>query len=200
MSKDNIRTTKEQKIGKYKLVFTSRQGWSGPVYYRYDLKKKNILGFYNSKLYTTTVKDTANCQIDFYKKGEIKYRTDKCKQTVEKLKFGQTKKKLIGDKQTIDISTVDFIEISNHPGQINTVETLRKRLTNEQAKIFINKWNNAKSNGHCKYIVLYWVDITFKNGAKRTFRINEKNIKEQNDVCFDLGDSNYITQLWALTE
>jgi hypothetical protein len=86
MSKDNIRTTSEQKIGKYKLVFTSRQGWTGPIYYRYDLKKKSVFGYYHSKLYTTLSRiDTGNCQIDFYKKQKLKYRADKCRQTVEKL-------------------------------------------------------------------------------------------------------------------
>lgn len=87
MSKDEIRTTNERQIGKYKLVFTSRQGWAGPVYYRYDLKKKTIFGHYHSKIYTTTaIKDTGNCQIEFYKNSEVKYRADKCKQTIEKLK------------------------------------------------------------------------------------------------------------------
>jgi hypothetical protein len=87
MSKDDIRTTSEQIIGKYKLVFTSRQGWAGPVYYRYDLKKKNIFGHYRSNIYTTMSRnDTGNCQINFYKKEKLKYRADKCKQTIEKLK------------------------------------------------------------------------------------------------------------------
>ena len=108
---------------------------------------------------------------------------------------GQTKS--IDDKQAIDLTTVDFIEIRNHSGQADTIQTIRKRLTNEQTKLFVDKWNTAKSNGPCKYIVLYWVDVTFKDKTKRTFRVNGKNIKEKNDQCFDLGDSKYIEQLWT---
>lgn len=111
---------------------------------------------------------------------------------------GQTKS--IGDKQAIDLATVDFIEIRNHSGQADTIQTIRKRLTTEQTKLFVDKWNIAKSNGPCKYIVLYWVDITFKDKTKRTFRVNGKNIKEKNDWCFDLSDSKYIEQLWTKTK
>jgi len=111
---------------------------------------------------------------------------------------GQTKS--FGDKKVIDLTSVDFIEIRNQSGQADTIQNLRKRLTNEQAKLFIDKWNNAKSNGLCKYIVLYWVDITMKDGTKRTFRINGKNIKESNDYCFDLGDNKYSETLWTMTK
>ena len=111
---------------------------------------------------------------------------------------GQTKS--FGAKKVIDLTTVDFIEIRNHSGQADTIQTVRKRLTNEQAKLFIDKWNNAKSNGPCKNIVLYWVDITMKDGTKRTFRINGKNIKESNDYCFDLGDNKYAETLWTMTK
>lgn len=111
---------------------------------------------------------------------------------------GQTK--FFVYKKVIDLTTVDFIEIRNQSGQAHTIQTLCKRLTNEQAKLFIDKWNNAKSNGPCKYIVLYLVDITMKDGTKRTFRINGKNIKESNDYCFDLGDKKYVETLWTMTK
>ncbi len=108
---------------------------------------------------------------------------------------GQTKTKSIGDKQTIDFTLVDFIEIRNQSGQTDTIKTVPKRLTNEQSKLFVDSWNNAKSNGPCKYIVLLWVDIKLKDGSTRTFRINGKNVKESNDWCYDLGDNAFITQL-----
>ena len=111
---------------------------------------------------------------------------------------GQSKS--IGNKQAIKLTTVDFIEIRNHSGQADTIKTIRKRLANEQTKLFVDKWNTAESNGPCKYIVLYWVDITFKDKTKRTFRVNGKNIKEKNDQCFDLGDSKYMEHLWTKTK
>ena len=110
---------------------------------------------------------------------------------------GQTKTKSIGDKQTVDFSLVDFIEIRNQSRQTDTIQTVPKRLTNEQSKMFVDSWNNAKSNGPCKYIVLFWVDIKLKDGSTRTFRINGKNVKESNDWCYDLGDNAFITQLMS---
>ena len=107
---------------------------------------------------------------------------------------GQTKS--IGDNQTIDFSAVEYIEIRNHSGQADTIQTIRKRLTIEQSKNFVERWNSAKSNGPCKYIVLFWVDIKFKDGTSRTFRINGKNIKEKNDYCFDIGDNKLIENLY----
>ena len=111
---------------------------------------------------------------------------------------GQTKS--IGAKQSIDLTTVDFIEIRKQSGQADTIQTNRKRLTNEQNILFVDKWNAGNSNGPCKFIVLYWVDITFKDKTKRTFRVNGKNIKEKSDFCFDLGNSKYIEQLWRKTK
>jgi hypothetical protein len=49
---------------------------------------------------------------------------------------------------------------------------------------------------HCFVLV----DITMKDGTKRTFRINGKNIKESNDYCFDLGDKKYVETLWTMTK
>lgn len=108
----------------------------------------------------------------------------------------QTKTQSIDDKQTIDFSMVDFVEIRNHSGQTDTIQTVRKRLTNEQSKKVVDSWNNAKINGPCKFIVLFWVDIKLKDGTTRTFRINGKNIKEKNDYCFDIGDDELIENLW----
>ena len=56
----------------------------------------------------------------------------------------------------------------------------------------ILEFNSAKSSGLYKYIVEYWVDVTLKDGTKRILRVNSSNIKEDNDYCFDLGDTNYL--------
>ena len=109
----------------------------------------------------------------------------------------QNKTKSIGDKQPIDYLTVDFIELHNQSVKVDTVSANSKKLTIEQAKIFIDKWNRSKAIGLYKFITLYRVDITFKDGTKRSFRINGKNIKENTDYCFDLGDSQFIERLWS---
>ncbi|GIK70535.1 MAG: hypothetical protein D8M18_10530 [Bacteroidetes bacterium] len=103
---------------------------------------------------------------------------------------GQTKS--ITDKQNIDLTSVDFIEINNNSRQVDTTQITHKRLTYEQTKLFVDKWNMAKSIGPCKYIVLYWINIIFKDGTKRTFRINGNNVKENNDWCYDIGDLAFI--------
>jgi len=113
---------------------------------------------------------------------------------------GQIKTKSIDDKQIVNFSMVVYIEIRNHLVQTDSVQTVQKRLTNEQSKIFVDTWNKAKSNGPCKYIVLFWVDIKLKDGTTRTFRINGKNVKENNDWCYDLGDNSFISQLMSGNE
>jgi hypothetical protein len=104
--------------------------------------------------------------------------------------------KSIDDKQIIDFTEVEYIEIRNQSRQADTIQRICKRLTIEQSKDFIERWNNAKANGPCKYIVLFWVDIKLKDGTSRTFRINGKNIIEKNDYCFEMGDNKLIENLW----
>ncbi|MCX6146669.1 MAG: hypothetical protein NTW25_05380 [Candidatus Kapabacteria bacterium] len=108
--------------------------------------------------------------------------------------------KFFDDKKIIDLTTVDFIEIRNTYRQENFNHTEIKRLTNEQAEVFIDKWNNAKPKGPCKYAYIFSINVTFKDGTKRTFIINGKSIKESSDNCFDLGDNNYAETLWNLAE
>jgi hypothetical protein len=111
--------------------------------------------------------------------------------TIVTFSFGQSKIKSITDKSNIDFKTVDYIEIRNHSGLSDSVKTIRKHLSSEEAKSFVDKWNGSSSIGPCKYLVAYWIDVTLKDGTKRTFRTRGKSIKENNDQCFDLGDEKY---------
>ena len=110
---------------------------------------------------------------------------------------GQVKSKSVGDKKPLDLNAIKFIEIRNHHGGADSVKTIYKRLNTSQTKIFVDKFNSAKSSGLYKYIVEYWVDVSLKDGTKRIFRVNSSNIKEDNDYCFDLGDKNYLKTLWT---
>ena len=110
---------------------------------------------------------------------------------------GQVKSKSIGDKKALDLNTIKFIEIRNHYGGKDSVQTIYKKLNSAQTKIFVDKFNSAKPSGLYKYIVEYWVDVHLKDGTKRVFRVNSSNIKEDNDYCFDLGDKNYLKYLWS---
>lgn len=109
---------------------------------------------------------------------------------------GQTKTKSNFEKTNIDIVTVDFIEIRNRAGQPDTLENQTKRLTNDQKNLFSEKFNSSKSNGLRKTIPLYFIDVHLKDGTKRNFRVNGQYIKENNDYCFDLGDSKFIETIW----
>lgn len=100
------------------------------------------------------------------------------------------------DRRMIDLSKVDFIKICR---QQDTAQNC-KLLTNEQAHLFVKKWNKSKSTGPCKYIVLYWIKVMFKDGTERIFRLNGKDIKSEDDWCYDLDDSQYIEQLWTNTK
>lgn len=109
---------------------------------------------------------------------------------------GQTKSKSNFEKINIYIETVDFIQIKNRAGQSDTLDNLTKRLTSEQKNQFVEKFNNSKQNGLRKAIPLYFIDVHLKDGTKRSFRINGQYIKENNDYCFDLGDSKFIESIW----
>jgi hypothetical protein len=109
---------------------------------------------------------------------------------------GQTKTKSNFEKSNIDIETVDFIEIKNRVGQSDTLDNLTKRLTDDQKNQFVEKFNNSKPNGLRKAIPLYFIDVHLKDGTKRSYRINGQYIKENNDYCFDLGESKFIESIW----
>jgi hypothetical protein len=109
---------------------------------------------------------------------------------------GQTKSKSNFEKLIIDIETVDYIEIRNRAGLSDTLNKLTKRLTDEQKNRFIEKYNNSKPNGLRKAIPLYFIDVNLKDGTKRNFSINGQYIKENNDYCFDLGNSKFIESIW----
>jgi hypothetical protein len=108
-----------------------------------------------------------------------------------------TETKLFNTKQTIDYSTVDFITIRSKSEPGDTSKLIDKRLSNEQAQVFVEKWNHSEAIGPCKFVVLYWIDINFKDGSKRTFRVNGKTIKEQADFCFEFNDDKFIETLWT---
>ena len=107
----------------------------------------------------------------------------------------QTNVKSFDDKQLIDLSKVEYIEIRNQSGINDTIQKTPKRLTKEQSKLFVESWNKADPNGPCKYIAVYWVNVKLKDNTTRTFRINGNNAKENNDFCYDIGDSKFTEQM-----
>jgi len=110
---------------------------------------------------------------------------------------GQTKKQSLIEKTSIDFERVDRLEISKHAIPPDTSKFATKVLTDEQAKSFIDKWNQTDNPELCKYLPSYSLTIYLKSGAIRHFRINGKNIKENNDYCLDFGDERFFADLYS---
>ena len=114
---------------------------------------------------------------------------------VVKLCFGQTKFKS-ASKVPLDLNAIEFILIRNNPINSDPAKTIYRQLDYKQCQLFVKTFNNSKSCGLYKFIVEYWVDIHFRNGSIRSFRINSKHLKERGDTTFDLGDTKCLENLW----
>jgi len=110
---------------------------------------------------------------------------------------GQTKKQPLIEKASIDFERVDRLEISKHVIPPDTTKFAPKVLTDEQAKSFIDKWNQTDNPVFCKFFPSYSLTIYLKSGAIRHFWINGKNIKENNDYCLDFGDERFFADLYS---
>jgi hypothetical protein len=105
--------------------------------------------------------------------------------------------KTVNDKRTIDPATVDFVRIRKHTDGKDTLLTMEKQLSPVQVLEFVQKWNDSRPKGTCKYITRYALEVTLKDKSKRTFRVNGASIKETTDYGYDLGDTTYVEKLWT---
>jgi hypothetical protein len=110
---------------------------------------------------------------------------------------GQTKKQSLIEKKSIDIERVDRIEISKRAIPPDTTKYALKVLSDEQAKLFIDKWNHTDNPELRKYLPSYNLTIYLKSGALRHFRIGGKFIKENNDYCLDFGDEKFFADFFS---
>ena len=70
-------------------------------------------------------------------------------------------------------------------------------LNDSMIEDLIDRLNKSNSIGKCKFYNLYWLNIYYTDGTIRTFRINGSSIKENNDWCFNIKDSDYMVNLWT---
>lgn len=96
----------------------------------------------------------------------------------------------------IDPVYVDKLVITKIQRESDTILKEQKVLSPGTEIFFIEKWNEAESVGMCKYLSNFEVDVILKSGRTRNFRINGSSIKEQNDFCYDTGDSDFGKNLW----
>jgi hypothetical protein len=109
---------------------------------------------------------------------------------------GQKGEHFCDKRSKIDFREVNKIEIKNNPLGRNKLPAEIKQLTTEQSKLFVEKWNKSESVGLCKYLLQYSIYVTFKDGSKRTFRINGRIIKENNDYGYSIEDEKFFDNLW----
>ena len=95
--------------------------------------------------------------------------------------------------QAIKLHDIDFVEIKKNE---DNTENLTYKLHPNQVNDFVNKWNNARSVGGCKYWSEYRITVYFKCGQPRHFRAINGIIKETNDMCFEIGSEKYFENIW----
>jgi len=107
----------------------------------------------------------------------------------------QGKYKSTNSKDLIDIQSVRYVEILTNSSKEDSLLHVRIRLSDQQVKVFVDKWNDAKPKGLWKFIIQYEVEVVLENGKTRNFRINGSKVKEKGDLCFDMGSMKFLESL-----
>jgi len=110
--------------------------------------------------------------------------------------FGRIETISEGNKLKINKELVDSIEITNNCSPCDSCRFVTYKLNESMTKDLIERLNESNSKDSCKYTVLYWLIIYSNNGTIRIFRINGALIKEKDNLCFDIKDSNYFEELY----
>lgn len=101
----------------------------------------------------------------------------------------------------LEFSTIDYGTVSKKLKRPITIEdslitySKSKRLTIDQVKKFVQAWNQATYEGSRKLKPKYTIDLYFKDGSKRTFKING-SINESKNYCFSISDKKFPQELW----
>lgn len=102
-----------------------------------------------------------------------------------------------GEKVTIDINAVNSIEMLKAYRPPDTTQCVWKRISKEQAKSFVDKWNSPANKELKKYPTIYRIAVYFKNKSIREFRANGQFINENNGWCVDFKDNGYFDKLYS---
>ena len=119
---------------------------------------------------------------------------------------GQTETKSEENKLTINKETVNQIYITGYCGPLDTCikSTYRLYLLDDtMAENLIDKLNNSISKDPCnfaEYSSEYVLYIHLKDGTKKDFKIIGQSIKEDNDRCFDIHDTDYFEKIWSVLD
>ncbi|MBL7893100.1 MAG: hypothetical protein JNL63_10750 [Bacteroidia bacterium] len=102
-----------------------------------------------------------------------------------------------GEKVPIDIYAVNSIEMLKAYRPPDTTQCVWKRVSKEQAKSFVDKWNSPANKELKKYPTIYRIAIYFKNKSIREFRANGQFINDNNGWCVDFKDKGYFDKLYS---
>jgi len=108
----------------------------------------------------------------------------------------QTKNSLEENKLTLNIETIDTIYLVAYCGPMDSCNGTLYQLKYAMIHDLIDRVNKSSSKGSCNFDEEYLLYVHFKDGTTRNFRINGSLIKDNNDRCFDIKNSNYFENLW----
>lgn len=199
--KEEVTVMKEQKIEKYKLTLTKRLGFAGPPYYRYELYKglRHIASAY------PPTNDT--CFVQFSERNDYYINFNLC---------SKTKTILTPDKVNLDFKDIDSITIRPYDSirlkargvyeapfydtivTKNFDQTKTRRLTAEQVKIFVSKWNNSKATGYepRDKIYFHYLISVYTKKTKRQFKTLNYYIYESGKWSYETSKDNFFDDLW----
>ena len=119
------------------------------------------------------------------------------------ISYGQTETKSEENKLTINKETVNQIYIAGYCSPMDSCRGTSYLLNDTMAENLIDKLNNSISKDPCnfaEYSSEYVLYIHLKDGTKKDFKIIGQSIKEDNDRCFDIHDTDYFEKTWSVLD
>ena len=89
------------------------------------------------------------------------------------------------EKTQLVASDVTKIEITSN-GSEKPMDRNIKALNRSEIKRFVELWNSSKPAENCKFYPEYELRVFLKDGSHLTFKLNDKQIKENNETCYHL--------------
>jgi hypothetical protein len=96
----------------------------------------------------------------------------------------------IGDKPKLKKETITYALISK------PLDSVAKRLDDEQLNQFIDAWNYSIYKGPTKYYARYRITLHFAGDSTLNFVTSGDLIKTKNAEGYPVGNSAFFEQLW----
>ncbi len=192
---------KNWEIDDYTIIYSRKLGPAGPPYYEYDIYKGDK---YLS--YAAYIVDNDSCKLLFRERNEYYVTFNLC---------NKTKTVLSADKIKLDLNDIDSVTIrpynairlrsrSSYVGPAfdtiitkNFDSTVTKRLTNNQVKTFVKRWNTATVNGYERLGkgYHYLVTVYSKNSTRRIKTLNAF-VTENELWSYETKENTFFDTIW----